>query len=90
MAYHDGRTTVHAFRKSCGQNWANHVPMIVVQDLMGHADIGTTAKFNNTVAEEHEMKAQRIIEAITIGQAGKKSDTRMSPDPVLSLNRKVV
>ena len=63
----DGALTMHCFRKSCGQNWADHLPMNVVRELMGHADISTTAEFYSTVSQEHETKAQWVIEAITVG-----------------------
>jgi len=37
-AGHDS-LTVHTLRKSCGQNWANHLPIHVTQAYMGHAEI---------------------------------------------------
>lgn len=83
----DGALTMHCFRKSCGQNWADHLPMNVVKELMGHADIGTTAEFYSTVTEEHEAKAQCIIEAITVGGRS-KSDAKVTPEPKISLIRR--
>ncbi len=72
----DGPLTMHGFRKSCGQNWANHLPMNVVKELMGHADISTTAKFYSAVSKEHEAHAQWITEAITVGRGRNKSFNR--------------
>jgi len=46
----------------------NHLPMNVVKELMGHADISTTAKFYSAVSKEHEAHAQWITEAITVGR----------------------
>jgi len=69
-----GVLTTRCFRKSCGQNWADHLPMNFVEELMGHADISTTAEFYSTVSEEHEAKAQWIIEAITIGRTTGMTD----------------
>ena len=37
-----GKLTIHTLRKSCGQNWADHLPMHVVKKLMGHSNIATT------------------------------------------------
>jgi integrase len=56
--------TVHCFRKSCIQNWANHLPMNVVKELAGHANIATTAEFYCKVCPEHEEHAQWVGEAV--------------------------
>ncbi|MCP4250633.1 MAG: site-specific integrase [bacterium] len=85
----DGVLTLHCFRKSCGQNWADHLPMNVVKELMGHASIATTAEFYSTVSEEHEAKAQWVIEAITTGRARREPDAEVTPGPVLGLDRRV-
>jgi len=47
------KLTVHVLRKCCCQNWANELPMNVVRELAGHADIETTSKFYSTVDEAH-------------------------------------
>ena len=85
----DGELTLHGFRKSCAQNWANHLPMNVVKELMGHADISTTAKFYGTVSREHEMQVRRVSEAVTSGKARTKSDVRLTFRPKTDPNRKV-
>lgn len=56
----NGALTMHAFRKSCAQNWANHLPMNVVREFMGHADIATTAEFYSAVSEEHWQRALEV------------------------------
>lgn len=81
--------TVHCIRKSCGQNWADHLPMNVVKELMGHANISTTAEFYSTVTEEHEAHAQWIVEALTIGKGATQTDARMTPDGESGLRRRV-
>ena len=43
---------------TAGQNWAEHLPMNVVKELMGHSRIETTAKFYNQVTDEHRQAAQ--------------------------------
>jgi len=58
----DGKElTVHVLRKCCGQNWANKLPMNVVKELMGHADITTTAEFYSAVDDEHRNKAKEVV-----------------------------
>jgi integrase len=37
-----GKLTIHTLRKSAGQNWADHPPMNVVKELMGHSKAETT------------------------------------------------
>lgn len=66
-----GVLTLHGFRKSCAQNWADHLPMHVVQELMGHANITTTAEFYTQVSEIHEQQARRVIQDVTMVHAVK-------------------
>ncbi len=84
-----GRFSMHCFRKSCGQNWANHLPMNVVKELMGHSDISTTAEFYSSVSPEHENQAQWVTQAIIKGGRGTKTDARLTPEAKLPPNRKV-
>jgi integrase len=41
----DGSLSIHTLHKSCCQNRANHLPINVVKELMGHSSISTTQKF---------------------------------------------
>ena len=85
----DGVLTVHAFRKSCGQNWANHLPMNVVKEFMGHSDIKTTAEFYTTVSNDHAEHARRVIQTITVGPAEtNKTDARLTPEAQKAFSRK--
>jgi integrase len=59
-----GKLTVHTLRKNAGQNWADHLPMNVVKELMGHSNIATTAEFYNQVDRDHEMKVARVIQGL--------------------------
>ena len=79
-----GALTMHAFRKSAGQNWANHLPMNVVRELMGHSDIATTADFYSTVTEEHEVQAQWVMQAITVGSESVHTVDVVKTDPKLT------
>lgn len=62
--------TIHAFRKSCGQNWANHLPMHLAQVFMGHADIATTAEFYSKVTADDVRRAQRVAESVVNERCG--------------------
>jgi integrase len=68
---------LHTFRKSCCQNWADHLPMNVTKELMGRANISTTAKYYSQVDEDHRKKAARVIDELLDGipsQHGLKKD----------------
>jgi integrase len=71
--------TVHTLRKSCGQNWANHLPIHVTQAYMGHADISTTQQFYLKVCEEHADRARWVIEQVTTLAAG-VTDAGLTPE----------
>ncbi len=52
-----GKLTIHTLRKSCGQNWADHMSMHVVKELMGHSSIATTQEFYTQVDKDHQIQA---------------------------------
>ena len=58
--------------------------MNVVRKLMGRADITTTAQFDSTVSDKHEVQALWITEAITMGKTKNTTDARMAPEPTIS------
>jgi integrase len=60
----NGQLTIHCLRKSCGQNWANHLPIHVVKELLGHSDISTTQKFYNQVEKDQRRQAAKVIQAL--------------------------
>lgn len=60
--------TVRCLRKSRGRNRADHLPMNVVDELIGRANSSTTAEFYSTVTADREAKAQWIVEALTMGK----------------------
>jgi integrase len=87
------KLTVHTLRKSCGQNWADHLPMNVVKELMGHSSIATTAEFYNQVDADHEAKAarvvQRLIDRAESNTKSNKTDARLTPEAISRRNRGV-
>ncbi len=51
-----GTFTVHTLRKCCAQNWADRLPMNVVQNLMGHSKAETTLEYHSQVDNYHNVK----------------------------------
>jgi integrase len=80
--------TVHTLRKSCGVNWANHLPTHVTQAYMGHADIKTTQQYYLSVTEEHAERTSWIIEQVTmLGED--TTDAKVTPEPKTDDSRRV-
>ena len=79
-----GKLTIHTLRKCCGQNWADHLPMNVVKELMGHSKVETTLEFYNQVDADHEAKAARVIDEML-----KENDVKLTYEPVLGENSEV-
>jgi integrase len=71
----DGLLTIHCLRKSCGQNWANALPIHVVMELMGHSDIATTQKFYNQVEKDQRRQAAKVIQELVGEEKKGKMDT---------------
>ncbi len=55
-----GPYTIHDLRRFCITNWAQDLPIHVVQQLAGHSDIKTTQQFYLSVREDDVAKAQKI------------------------------
>ena len=81
-----GDLTVHAIRKSYGQNLANHAPMNVVKEYMGHASIITTTEYYSTVTDDHANHARWIMQSFT----SNKTDARLTPAAKNGRKRSVV
>ena len=77
-----GKLTVHTLRKSCGQNWADNLPMNVVKELMGHSNIATTQEFYTQVDSDHEAKAARVIQELLESADSNKTDARLTPGAI--------
>ena len=79
------KLTIHILCQSCGQNWADYLPMNVVKELMGQSSIATTAEFYNQVDPDHEAKAarvvQRLIDKADNGNRSNNTDAKMTPEP---------
>ena len=55
-----GPFSLHDLRRSCITNWAQYLPIHVVQQLAGHSDIKTTQQFYLSVQAEDINKAKHI------------------------------
>lgn len=83
----NGTLSIHTLRKSCGQNWANHLPQNVTKELMGHSNIATTMKYYAQVDEDHRVKAAAVIDRlVSKGNAAESStsetDAKMTPTAI--------
>lgn len=59
--------SIHTLRKSCIQNWANELPMIVTRELAGHSNIATTQKYYCQVEPYYRDKAAEVIDGLLKG-----------------------
>jgi len=62
-----GPYTIHDLRRSCITNWAQRLPIHVVQKLAGHSDIQTTETYYLSVQPEDLVKARRVQSALVGG-----------------------
>jgi len=69
-----GKLTIHTLRKCAGQNWADHLPMNVVKELMGHSHISTTQEFYTQVDRDHEKKAAQVVQQMLENHQGNKQN----------------
>jgi integrase len=58
------RCTLHDMRRSAITNWAQQLPIQVVQQLAGHSNIATTRKYYLTVRPEDMASANRVLNEI--------------------------
>ena len=56
--------TVHTFRKTCAQNWADRLPANVVKFYLGHSDMNTTNKFYSIVDQSHLNLTRNVMAEI--------------------------
>jgi integrase len=61
------KCTPHDLRRSAVTNWAQHMPIQVVQQFAGHSDINTTRKYYLTVRSEDIVSASKMMNKILQG-----------------------
>lgn len=80
---------IHTLRKSCGQNWADDLPMNVVKELMGHSSIATTQEFYTQVNSDHEAKAANILQRLIEDSGANEKLTLPTMAEPIQLTREV-
>jgi integrase len=60
----NGEFTIHTFRKTCAQNWADHLPANVVKFYLGHSNMNTTNKFYSIVDESHTAWTKKVMDEL--------------------------
>ena len=61
------KCTLHDLRRSAITNWAQKLPIQVVQQLAGHSDISTTRKYYLAVRSEDILSATELVNRILAG-----------------------
>lgn len=56
--------TLHDLRRSAITNWAQKLPIQVVQQMAGHSDISTTRKYYLAVRSEDLVSANMLVNSI--------------------------
>ena len=79
----NGKFTIHTFRKTCAQNWADCLPANVVKFYLGHSTLETTNKFYSIVDETHNERTKKAMDEML-----KKSQTENHLDTGWTLAQK--
>ena len=58
------KCTLHDLRRSAITNWAQKLPIQVVQQLAGHSDISTTRKYYLAMRSEDLVSAKKLLNSI--------------------------
>ncbi len=67
----NGNFTVHTFRKTCAQNWADWLPANVVKFFLGHNNLNTTNRFYSIVDDSHMVWTKQAMDKML--KSGKES-----------------
>ncbi|UCC99600.1 MAG: site-specific integrase [Phycisphaerales bacterium] len=74
----NGAFSIHTFRKSCAQNWADYLPPNVVKFYLGHSSMETTNRFYSIVDESHMTMTREAMDKMLNGGAEKQIDTKQT------------
>jgi len=77
-----GTFAIHTLRKNAIQNWADHLPINVVQNLAGHSKAETTLEFYSQVDQQHRDTAAKVIQEILDKQGVLYAQS--TPEPVFN------
>ena len=82
----NGSFTIHTFRKTCAQNWADRLPANVVKFYLGHSNISTTNKFYSIVDESHTTLTKQVMDRMLNDKTRNHLDTGWTLAPKNSDN----
>ncbi len=71
----NGSFTIHTFRKTCAQNWADYLPANVVKFYLGHSKLETTNRFYSIVDESHTAWTKKVMDKMLSGKTQNHLDT---------------
>ncbi|MCP4452141.1 MAG: hypothetical protein GY809_11815, partial [Planctomycetes bacterium] len=77
----DGHFSIHTFRKSCAQNWADYLPANVVKFFLGHSTLSTTNRFYSIVDESHATLTKTTMDALLKTGTSNDLDTEQTLAP---------
>ncbi len=80
----DGHFSIHTFRKSCAQNWADYLPANVVKFFLGHSTLSTTNRFYSIVDESHATLTKTTMDALLKTVTTNDLDTEQTLAPELA------
>ena len=71
----NGSFTIHIFRKTCAQNWADHLPANIVKFYLGHSKLETTNRFYSIVDESHTSRTTKVMDELLNAKTENHLDT---------------
>ncbi len=74
----DGEFSIHTFRESCAQSWADHLPANVVKYYLGHSSMNVTNQFYSIVDESHMALTRQKMDRL-LGNGTNALDTGQTP-----------
>jgi len=74
----NGEFTIHTFRKSCAQNWADRLPANVVKFYLGHSKLETTNRFYSIVDESHMAWTKQAMDELLNAKRENHLDTEQT------------
>ena len=88
----DGHFSIHTFRKSCAQNWADYLPANVVKFFLGHSTLSTTNRFYSIVDESHATLTKTTMDALleTVTPNDLDAEQTLAPESAPKEDKKIL
>ena len=77
----NAKFSIHTFRKTCAQNWADYLPPNVVKFYLGHSDMNTTNRFYSVVDESHTTRTKQVMDNLLNSKDENHLDTGWTLEP---------